>query len=491
MKRFLFITGFTFFFLPCFCEPHLSAKPFIVKGQLTHLSAGQIIFFFRDSRSGYKEYIIDTAHVDSVGNFYLKTFKITEPVRATLRKEFLSINLYAAPGYDLTIKGDVSDMEFFQQHKKITGAGALPNLFLCKSDSLEWAATAKDSVNWGSLPLPKVLIFANQYKHSRDSLHHLIFSQQQPNDKWFTSFDKMTQLDSRFMKMYYLIYGVMQDKVLTYQQSISFVNKNVEPALLKNLYDNNYLVSEDYRSWLTGTYPNYLRELQERKQPGYKNEKEADVQLIDQIAKNYRNKIREIRLYNKLEQTIQYCPSFEDLSLYKEKLPAYISLLKDNKEKKKLDSLLSAMEGVLLTTQIGKPAPVFTAFDSTGKSYSLQDYNGKVIYLDLWASWCVPCREETPYLKLLTEKYKDNNNIIFVSVAVLDDLVRWKKALISDAPGWLQLFDKNRSVQIAYSASAVPKFILINKKGDIVSFDAPKPSDILEVEAMINKELQN
>lgn len=490
MRRFIFIIGFILVFCISYSQHH-AVKPFIIKGRLTNLSSGQLIFFFRDSKNDYKEYIIDTANIDSLGNFYLKTYNITEPVMATLRKEFLSINVYAAPGYNLTVEGDVSDAALFQQHKKVTGIGALPNSFLHKSDSLSWAATEKDSVAWSSLSLSKLIIFTNQYSHSQDSLRRLIFSQPQLNDKWFSSFDRMAQLDSRFMAMYYIIYGVMQDTSLTYQQSIAFVNKHIAPALLNNLYDDKNLVSESYRSWFSGTYASYLRELKNRKQPGYKNEKEADLQVIEQIAKNYRNNIREIRLYNKLEQAIQYCPSFEDLAAYKQKLPIYISSLKNSGDRKKLDSLLFSMEGNLAATQVGKPAPSFTAYDSIGRSYSLRDYKGKVVYLDLWASWCVPCREEIPYLKLLTEKYKNDSNIVFVSIAVLDDLTKWKKALITDKPTWTQLFDKTRKVQNAYAANAVPKFILINKNGDIVSFDAPKPSSVSEVETMINEQRSN
>jgi len=489
MKQLLFFSFLILLFCECFSQPNNSAKPFIIKGQLTHQPEGQLIFFFRDAKKMYKEYSIDTANVDSLGNFYLKTYSVTEPVLATLRQGFFSVSLYAAPGYDLTIKGDVSDMAIFQQQKQITGTGAIPNTFLHKSDSLEWAAYVKDSVNWASLPPDKIAIFANQYKYKRDSIHHLVFSHPQPNDKWFPYFKNMAQLDTRFMRMYYLIFGVSKDTSLSYTASVNFIKKNGEPSLLNNLYDDSYLVSENYRSWFTGTLPEYLIALQHRKQPNYKNEKEADVQFIDQIAKYYKNKIREIRLYKKLELTIQYCPSFEYLSMYKEKLPAYISSLKDSNDKKKLDSLVNAIETTLLTTEVGKPAPMFTAFDSTGASYSLQDYHGKVVYVDLWASWCVPCREEIPHLKALIEKYRNNKNIVFVSVAVLDNLANWKKALKADTPYWLQLFDKNRSVETAYAASAVPKFILINKKGEIVSFNAPKPSDGTELEAMINKEL--
>jgi thiol-disulfide isomerase/thioredoxin len=197
------------------------------------------------------------------------------------------------------------------------------------------------------------------------------------------------------------------------------------------------------------------------------------------------------KLFTKMKNLITYCRSFEELVGYQNKMPKYIATLKSEADRSELKKMLAEKAGELMAAQVGKPAPSFTAADSTGLLHKLSDYSGKVIYLDLWASWCGPCRAETPHFKTLTEKYKNNGHIVFISVAVMDKPEKWRGALIKDNPSGLQLYDIDGSVQKAYFASSIPKYILINKKGEIVSFDAPAPSSSTAIETILDKEIRN
>jgi thiol-disulfide isomerase/thioredoxin len=155
----------------------------------------------------------------------------------------------------------------------------------------------------------------------------------------------------------------------------------------------------------------------------------------------------------------------------------------DLKYKSKLNQLISA--------QKGRPAPAFTLGDSTGRSYSLSDFKGKVVYFDLWASWCLPCRLESPYLQKLVNRYRNRTDIIFVGIAVSDQTKDWKKALRQDRPGWLQLHDKTTRVANAYAARSLPRYVLIDKAGNVAEFFAPAPSDHAKVISLIDTELSN
>ena len=142
-----------------------------------------------------------------------------------------------------------------------------------------------------------------------------------------------------------------------------------------------------------------------------------------------------------------------------------------------------------MRTHVGKPAPLFTLESNLGETFSLESFKGKVVYLDLWASWCGPCRAETPSFKILYNKFKDNKQIAFLSIAVHDGINEWRKAIEEDKPDWTQLLDKDGVVWKSYVANAIPKFILIDKKGNIVDFDAPRPSSGEEIEKLLNKEI--
>ena len=86
----------------------------------------------------------------------------------------------------------------------------------------------------------------------------------------------------------------------------------------------------------------------------------------------------------------------------------------------------------------GTEAPDFNYPDMKGKMYSLKDFKGKYVYIDVWATWCGPCCKEIPYLKELEKKMR-KKKIVFVSLSCDKDLQAWKKKLRTDRMGGIQL----------------------------------------------------
>ena len=98
----------------------------------------------------------------------------------------------------------------------------------------------------------------------------------------------------------------------------------------------------------------------------------------------------------------------------------------------------------------------------------------------MWASWCIPCREETPYIKALQNYYQDRKDFAILSIAILDKQENWRMALKQDKPTWPQFFDYNNEVKKAFlpdNGYSIPRFILLDKNGNILDFDVPRPSD--------------
>jgi len=138
----------------------------------------------------------------------------------------------------------------------------------------------------------------------------------------------------------------------------------------------------------------------------------------------------------------------------------------------------------------GSPSPDFVDYENyAGGNTSLSDLKGKYVYIDIWATWCGPCIREIPSLKKIEHQFK-GKNIEFVSISVDNGrgykgdakaaYQGWKKMVADKDLGGTQLYADNgfesKFVQ-GYRINAIPRFILIDPQGNIVSADAPRPSN--------------
>ena len=111
---------------------------------------------------------------------------------------------------------------------------------------------------------------------------------------------------------------------------------------------------------------------------------------------------------------------------------------------------------------------------------SLKDLKGKVLYIDVWATWCGPCIKEFPYLKKLIEDYKDKD-IEFVSISIdsKNQYDKWRKMVADKNIGGLQLYDSeglSSSFMRAFSVGLIPRFMMLDAEGKIITARAPRPS---------------
>lgn len=168
----------------------------------------------------------------------------------------------------------------------------------------------------------------------------------------------------------------------------------------------------------------------------------------------------------------------------------YKNFVNTSKSEEYLNSLKTIYAKYDLLTE-GKPAPEITGITPEGKKVSLTDFKGKIVYVDVWATWCVPCREELPKTRMIEKKYQDNGNVVFMYVSVDENVASWKALIekdksfkgvqINDAPS-----EKHKDILQRYLIWGIPNYILIDQEGNIISSKAPRPSSG-KVETLIDQ----
>lgn len=165
----------------------------------------------------------------------------------------------------------------------------------------------------------------------------------------------------------------------------------------------------------------------------------------------------------------------QELSLFAPKVAAIKTPIFSNAAKQMLQSLMA----------FGKndPAADFTAIDLAGNPVKLSSLKGKVIYVDLWATWCGPCMQEMPYFEKLKVKYKDNPNVAFVSLSIDDGPEIWKKSVKERNADGIQ-WQINRSKLDAYNIVGIPRVLLFDKQFKVADMSAPAPSEAATIKVI-------
>ncbi|MDU1892588.1 MAG: TlpA disulfide reductase family protein [Dysgonomonas sp.] len=175
--------------------------------------------------------------------------------------------------------------------------------------------------------------------------------------------------------------------------------------------------------------------------------------------------------------------TFAGFTEFRKKYENYIVSEKQKKRWKGIEARLNNNEA-------GNEAIDFKFPDVNGKEIALSDFKGKVVYIDVWATWCGPCMKEIPALKKLEAEYHNNDKIVFmgISVDVDKDKAKWKTFLDKQKLEGIQLFGGNAAKEALmqpYKIKGIPRFILVGKDGKLILGDSPKPSSV-EIRTILN-----
>ena len=165
----------------------------------------------------------------------------------------------------------------------------------------------------------------------------------------------------------------------------------------------------------------------------------------------------------------------------------FVSSEKENNVKM-VEYYLEKIEAIAKLPKIGEPSIDFTYPDKDENKFSLSSFNSSLVYVDVWATWCGPCKAEIPALKELEHEYH-NNNITFLSVSVDTDKEAWFNMVADKQLGGVQLWANGWSgITKSYAINGIPRFMLFDANGNVISLNAPRPSSS-EIRGLIDANL--
>ncbi|HET9057580.1 MAG TPA: TlpA disulfide reductase family protein [Chitinophagaceae bacterium] len=127
----------------------------------------------------------------------------------------------------------------------------------------------------------------------------------------------------------------------------------------------------------------------------------------------------------------------------------------------------------LAQVRVGDTAPEISLPDKNGTVTKLSSLKGKVVLIDFWSSWCVPCRRNNPFLVYLYKKYKSKGLEIY-GLSIDEQKSKWLKAIAKDKLTWPQVIDNkgwDAPSAATYGVDAIPANFLLDKTGKIIAIN--------------------
>tara|TARA_B100001287_G_scaffold145387_1_gene122360 strand:- start:5415 stop:6803 length:1389 start_codon:yes stop_codon:yes gene_type:complete len=357
-----------------------------------------------------------------------------------------STALYLQPGYDIFL---TLDTKAFDETIVYKGIGERPNNFLAKY----FLYNENNSLTYREI---KSMSESEYFTHEEEyfkgvlkllansTVENLQFENQQ---KMRFEYNRLTNILNKSADAYF-------DKTSSIVTQ-EFINQAIDKVDFKDTIfynENNY-----YKSFINTYFVLGLV---------------ANNQNCFELFENHLNQNQRKRIISLISMGVSF---YND----KDITPYYEALKKLVDDKNKLSNFTQSFNQIKSLSK-GNPSPGFKYKSIGGEMVSLKDLQGKLVYIDVWATWCGPCRAQIPFLKELEEHYRDKD-IAFVSISIDNpkDESKWKKMVEEEGLKGIQLIADNAwksSFATDYVIRGIPRFILIDKKGDIISPFAPQPA---------------
>jgi len=441
------------------CKKEATVDYAIISGKITNKPLGEITInsmdrSFTEVLKIYEDgSFIDTLTTD-ITSFVL--YDGENPI-------FLSIE----PGNDLNINYDAQD---FSNSLSITGKGSEVSNYLLAKRKNEQDMFGNSAETYSLNEFDFKAKFKDIKKANEDLL---------ANTKGLT--DDFIAKEKRDLHYFYLMR--LQDYESAHKHFTKKQDFKVSDDFLSEYEGFDFSNAEDFKSSnnykgiVTNHYTNKAKEL---------SKKEAiadDLAFVKIVSAIENESIRNGLLFDFANYNMGYSKDIEGF------FEAFLATSSNENN----NELITEKYNKLTAVAKGKASPKFIDYENfAGGTTSLDDLKGKYVYIDVWATWCGPCKREIPFLKDIEKKYH-NKNIEFVSLSIdkVSDRDKWKSMVTDEELGGIQLFADNdwkSSFVKDYQINGIPRFILIDTEGNIVDPNAPRPSspELIELLTELN-----
>ena len=371
-----------------------------------------------------------------------------------------STAMYLAPGYRLDISLDGKE---FDETLKYSGIGERPNNF----NASYFLFNEKNAIDSETYKKMENQEYFDYELKTHASLMKLLNESEIENEKFLEN-----QADKfRFQMLNNLITKLGEDYFAGKTKGIitQYLDSEIDKIDFKDsvLFTSN----NDYRYFLSSYFVAGLTS--------------GDLKTLEL----YNEELLEMQKKS-IVTTLKRGISFYNMDKLDVYYQTYVKLAANDKDINRIKGKYERIK----TLKKGSPSPSFNYPDSSGKNISLESLKGKLVYVDVWATWCGPCKAQIPFLKQLEEKYREED-IAFVSLSIdqLKNISKWKDMIVDKELEGIQIIaDKAwRSKFVTdYVIEGIPRFILIDKDGNLMDPMAPRPAIYVEGEMQLNEEIQ-
>lgn len=368
-------------------------------------------------------------------------------------KEYTSV--WLKPGFDLNISIDTRK---FDESVKYKGRGASENNYLAGKYLLEEKMESKTSYLYYARKQEK------DFLAFMDSLETVRLGFLKRHSKGmgtdFYELQKMLITYDRMSNMY------------SYESMHAYLTKNSKFKVSDSFPDPFKGIELNREEWVshfeyTNVISDYLFRLTGR-DSGLKHGRDYYMIYMEKLKLHVTNKQIRSKLASNLgNYSMGYTKQIDSLYNF------LIEMVTDSSSRTRISAMYEKLKKLVK----GSQSQDFSFVDRSGKIYNLDSFKGKLVYIDVWATWCGPCIAEMPALSSLQDSLK-GKDIVFVSICKSDLRSSWENFLDKKKPGGVQLFaeDNDAAFFTEYVIQGIPRFILLDREGRIIDADADRPS---------------